>query len=184
MMSAVGKLNNQLAVGAMLAVALMGSPHGATAQRTASPACECIDPWSTRSAAAQQLPITGTLGARRQDVLTAPPHSVFPATYGAQGCAAQDSQLDQVCVTCVNGHSCKVPPSGQPDWCASQWCYVNASTCERPFSYSDVNFDPEVEAPDDLAYSYETCGNLDSYAAQKHFTALNGKTLRVGARQL
>eukprot|EP01043_Picozoa_sp_COSAG02_P070858 COSAG02_NODE_12716_length_1504_cov_5.242670_1_plen_449_part_10 len=30
-----------------------------------------------------------------------------------------------------------------------------------------------------LAYSYETCGNLNSYSEQRHFSALTGQTIRV-----
>jgi len=58
-----------------------------------------------------------------------------------------------------------------PAWCASEWCYVNASACWQPNARS-------LSVPE-FHYSYATCGYLDDYSESKHATALHGRTIRV-----
>lgn len=140
-----------------------------------SPACECIDPWAQNTSASvdESGCRNATLGYRH----LGGPHGIdlcLPMTYGRSRCEAWDSHVGGVCVD-QRGTALA---SGAPDWCASKWCYVDASTCERPHQPTNIAFhDPD--APLNLAYSYETCGNLDTYTGDAHFRTLRGKHLRV-----
>lgn len=165
-----------------VAVALSGCmlPHPASAQSNnwaqpehppgGSPSCECIDPWERAAGGARAVHLETAPGSEQQLLL--------PADYGAARCAAWDSAVEGSCVE-ADGRPLD---SGQPSWCTKKWCYVNASACERPYSQSFVAWDDNTTAtlPEDgLFYSYHTCGNLDSFVAERHYLALEGKNLRV-----
>ena len=96
---------------------------------------------------------------------------------GASACSPWDQQLSP---ECVNADSL-VPNSGQPDWCQSSWCYVDPDNCDRPLSRSTMQWPTEVTGlpSDGLSFSYETCGNVNSYSASKHYAVLKGSQLRV-----
>ena len=91
---------------------------------------------------------------------------LFDQLYGSSGCRPYGMTATPECEA-----------SSRPEWCSLQWCWVDASHCERPHYASNwfVNFS-DFSAP----YSYETCGNLDRYtlSAQKR-TLADAGTLRV-----
>jgi hypothetical protein len=120
-MTKADKLNKQLAVGAVLVVALMGLPHSAIAQQ-ASPVCECIDPWAGRPSEAQGTPLTGLLATGLSDGTHQERRVEFPSDYGAGSCKAWDNTLENGCVD----RDGEVPASGRPAWCPSVWCYVRS----------------------------------------------------------
>jgi len=74
----------------------------------------------------------------------------YPATYGTRGCRAYDASDSPECASATSA----------PAWCASAWCWVNASTCERPYEPSELAAGRH--------YSYATCGSLDRYSAERH----------------
>ena len=53
---------------------------------------------------------------------------------------------------------------------------VDADTCQRPLDLSDSE---PGSASAGLSYSYETCGNLNTYSETRHLKYLRGKHLRV-----
>ena len=65
--------------------------------------------------------------------------------YGLSTCSAHDKDKQPYCNRGVES----------PAWCADNWCYVNKTSCNEPFSKS-VYF-PE------LRYSYFTCGNANTF---------------------
>jgi hypothetical protein len=144
-------------------------------------ACPCIDPWAATSFAtaeataafsADQCRSASHAGRNRDG----PTISCLAADYGASRCHTWDQLLSPECVNAQG----EVPDSGQPDWCQSSWCYVDPDSCDRPFSTSTMSWPGVTGLPDDgLAYSYETCGNVDSYSASKHYEVLKGQHLRV-----
>lgn len=165
------------AAAAFLAAAGVGAQDAAT---TGSSACPCIDPWAATgfATAAAQTAFDATQcrdatheGQNKGGVTS----SCLSADYGASTCQAWDQQLSPECVNAQG----QVPDSGQPDWCTSKWCYVDPS-CARPNSQSTMAWADVTGLPTDgLAFSYETCGNVDSYSASKHYAALKGRHLRV-----
>ena len=125
-----------------------------------SPACPCIDPWAN----------IATNGSCRRSSPDVTPAVCTPLNYGASRCAAWDNQ---------SWHpECRLP--GAPEYCTSEFCYVNASNCSRPHSptayFAHLN--------QDIAFSYETCGFLNRFSKDAHTKALQQFTadrpLRVG----
>lgn len=146
-----------------------------------SEACPCIDPWSATSYATAEAAATfetdqcrpATHAGRNRN---GPTTSCLPPDYGASRCSTWDMLLSPECVNAQG----EVPDSGQPDWCQSSWCYVDPANCARPFSTSSMSWPTVTGLPEDgLAYSYETCGNVDSYSASKHYESLSGMHLKV-----
>ena len=95
---------------------------------------------------------------------------------------------DLVCLPADHGSSCKkwdksqkVCSSGAPPpWCETSWCYIDVNNCERPHDFSNVQWPDVTGIPEDgMAYSYETCGNVDSYTAERHYREMSGKHIRV-----
>jgi len=93
----------------------------------------------------------------------------------AKGCL----EVRGVCLPLGHGTSCAtwavVEPecsvASPPAWCASEWCYVNASACWQPKARS-----PSVP---EFHYSYAACGYLDDYSESKHARVLLGRSIRV-----
>lgn len=171
---------------AAVAAALGGCPQLASAQSPTdvpaggwatplhpppgSPSCECIDPWAGLPAAVAREGVM-SINSEQQP-------AQFAADYGATRCAAWDNAMAGVCVDADGSEI----DSGQPTWCPKQWCYVNSSACERPHAPSAIVWDDDTTAllPEGgLFYSHETCGNLDSFAKERHYQSLRGKDLRV-----
>jgi hypothetical protein len=138
-----------------------------------SSACPCIDPWPTPA------PVAGS--CRRLQInrehdfgVTNFSEVCVPFDYGAAACRAWDNaSWNSACLTAAG----TVRDSGAPEWCTKEWCYVNASTCKRPMDPADV--DPSLVAGLQLHYSYETCGNLNTYTDVRHYRYLRGRHIRV-----
>ena len=142
-----------------------------------APECRCVNPWAIAAPATIACDSCGS--SEGCQLLTV--QRELHHTWDGEGI---DASLGQVCVPLDYGASlceawdsdsarCSGEP--RPDWCSSRWCYVNASACERPNDVTEV-----LEATQaGLAYSYETCGNLNSYSQERHFSALRGRTIRV-----
>eukprot|EP00662_Eupelagonemidae_sp_cell21_P034430 gene34430-10026_t len=84
-----------------------------------------------------------------------------PRDYGAALCKAWD----------VGRRQCA--RRGAPQWCAASFCYVDPAHCTRPHSVSEM-------LPG-LHYSYETCGNLNTYDDNRFASvAVDGAPVRIG----
>jgi hypothetical protein len=154
----------------------------ATSEFVGSLACECVDPWPISGGASassvqqqQQQCRNATLGFNHVGgPRTQGAELCLPLEYGRSWCAPWDANVLGECVDQDGG----ILEGGRPDWCSAMWCYVNASSCQRAHHPSDFTFH-DGDAPTGLAYSYETCGNLDTYTAAAHYQTLRGKHLRV-----
>jgi hypothetical protein len=136
------------------------------------PDCPCIDPWP--------LSGPGTNATNCSGVQRTGDGACYSRSYGAQGCQSYDSAVAHQCQT-----------SSPPAWCADQWCYVSPWNCRKPSTRS--SYFPEVvmsnetmlaEAgidvgkltscsgpkPNELIYSYATCGNVDTFSFDVGFT--------------
>lgn len=136
---------------------------------TGSPACQCIDPWASMVEPNHSQCHNATVSGVRD---------CLPANYGAGRCRPWDMDAHM----CRHGGGATVTSliSSGLGWCRSAWCYVNASTCERPHRGTQILWhDLPRDVTQNLAYSYETCGNLDEYSASKHHDRLRNQTLRV-----
>ena len=95
----------------------------------------------------------------------------YPALYGSDGCRLYDQTFTPEC-------SSASPPS----WCSSRFCYIDPRFCLRP------NHPSEYFGSDGAAihFSYETCGQLDSFRRNKALSHLNAikslGSLRVRSR--
>lgn len=74
----------------------------------------------------------------------------YPATYGFDGCQAYDQNLPPSCN--------KQGFPGNPDWCFKSFCYVDKDNCKDTDYFPSTYFDNEG-----LHYSYETCGNENTF---------------------
>ena len=128
-----------------LAVALDAARRLGEAASTGSPDCPCLT-------SAQRTAVTGWSRAKFENadgttkVTLAGIDYSYPADYGTDGCAAHDAGRDPYCS--------KADP---PDWCAEQWCYIDAASCSYPVLSS--SYFPGA----DLKYSYRTCGSQNSF---------------------
>jgi len=160
----------------MLLLGLQRQAHAQSEEASAfagSPACECIaDP----SAASPISPAASAAGDPAGGASSLSPQCrnatlgfnhvgglqgielCSPLQHGWGQCTPWDANVPGECVDPGGGEF----ESGQPDWCSATWCYVNASTCERSHQPSDLVYHDD-DAPSGLSYSYETCGNLDTY---------------------
>jgi hypothetical protein len=75
--------------------------------------------------------------------------SCIPATYGTRGCRPYDAAEASECTS-----------ADAPAWCASSWCWVNSTACERPHEASALAAGRH--------FSYATCGFLDRYSDTRH----------------
>lgn len=150
-----------LALASSLLLLLLAAPAEA---QEGSPACPCLHPWAHLAGAAADN------WAVHQSQNTS-----YPEMYGAGGCSSYDAASGP----CATGATQSA--AARPTWCDAMWCYVNASTCERPNAPTAMSWqDPARNtAMRGLAFSYETCGNVNDYSANRHYDALRGKTLRV-----
>ena len=100
----------------------------------------------------------------------------MPPNYGALRCNAWDEGLAPSC-----GDDGGVAVLEPEPWCAASFCYVDPASCDRPSDRSAYAWaDPASHAPlGGLHYSYETCGNLNSYVESRHYEQLSGMHLRV-----
>ncbi len=130
--------------------------------------CRCIDPWRHHNVSEPGACLNYT------DPATGLQHCV-PNNYGAGRCETWDATLAPSCAD-VDGRPLA---SAIPDWCSRRWCYINYTECWRPHSQAAYTFPTGAYRGEGLHYSYETCGNLDTYAEDMHYSSLKGSTLRV-----
>jgi hypothetical protein len=72
----------------------------------------------------------------------------LPADYGILNCTTHDVGTEPYCDV-----------ANPPDWCTSEWCYVDPSNCALPTALSSYFGDAG------LRYSYRTCGSSNSWAS-------------------
>jgi hypothetical protein len=107
--------------------------------------CPCLT-------SAQRTEVTGWSGAKFENadgttkVTLAGIDYSYPADYGTNACEAHDAGRQPYCAK-----------AAAPEWCADQWCYIDAANCSYPVLSS--SYFPGV----DLKYSYVTCGSQNSF---------------------
>lgn len=78
----------------------------------------------------------------------------YEASYGWQGCKSYDVNRAPLC----EPHSkLELNVDQPPDFCTSEWCYVNKSACTTAAYMPSAFFD------DGVFYSYETCNSTDTF---------------------
>lgn len=94
-----------------------------------------------------------------------------PPSYGLEGCKPYDMALRSGFADCTI-----VPP---PEYCSLSWCYVDEEICQvrrmclgsevRPYCRDRPRKATQASSHVDfmLFYSYETCGNLDTYTSER-----------------
>jgi hypothetical protein len=125
------------------------------------PGCPCLNPWVSWSATAGKTSVGA--GAPCTDAAVGADTVCVTQDYGAGGCDEWDRQLTPACV-----QPSGLPwESGNPGWCDTRWCYVDANNCnlhttatssDRVTFANAAGLDPTIA----LARSYETCGNVDT----------------------
>ena len=77
----------------------------------------------------------------------------YEASYGWQGCKSYDVNRAPLC----EPHSkLELNDDQPPDFCTSEWCYVNKSAC------TTAAYEPSAFFDDGVFYSYETCNSTES----------------------
>ena len=124
---------------------------------TVNATCDCLPTGTFNDELVISGPQSGTL-----NVTVGINQFYYPPNYGLE-CYPHDYALQPSCAVPIDGAPQSYPqiglplPSAQkPDWCASQWCYVDQFNC-------DLNPQPGSYLPGTY-YSYEACGNADTYA--------------------
>jgi len=78
----------------------------------------------------------------------------YEASYGWQGCKPYDVDRPPFC----EPHSkVELNDDQPPDFCTSEWCYVNKSAC------TTAAYKPSAFFDDGVFYSYETCNSTDTF---------------------
>lgn len=147
--------------------------------------CPCIDPFNaafgvtnlgTPAAGTPDVPTSydpGSGGTADCAWIRAPAYGqmCYPSSYGSEGCKNYDMTITPEC-SGIPGHPEKCPDQTfQPNAnnvdcnsCASTWCFVDPRNCHKPNSPS--SYFPEATygaGGPRLSYSYETCGNVDTW---------------------
>lgn len=150
-----------------------------------NPECPCISPHPINGGGADYNHPSCPAGT----ILTAN-GTCYSGDYGSRGCRAYEVQNEQACQLYVGSRT-----NSLPSWCNDRWCYVAPWNCKKPYSLSntflgavigneallnqttvpgrsgqgsalDCFSGPPSHA---LAYSYETCGTIDSYTYEQGF---------------
>ena len=50
------------------------------------------------------------------------------------------------------------PFGNAPDFCASEWCYIDINNCNLPVT-GESSYFPDA----DIIYSYQTCGHVNTW---------------------
>ena len=135
---------------------------GASSATNGSPDCPCIDPYPLSGPGTNASDCTGIL------------HSsgvCYNIDYGSRGCRAYDLAATEACLG-------REPPS----WCLDTWCWVADWACHKPRAPSAFfrgvttdNASMVAEANGGstlLTYSYETCGNIDTFTYENGIVTL------------
>lgn len=167
-----------------LAFLFVQEPQSTLAARANDPAghpsCRCIDPTDSDSF------LQGRCDPRHRAL---PSGGCYPASYGAGICAAHDANVTTECAADGAG-SCRLLSGAEVDcsslnsWCDARWCYVDAAACALradPSGFlAHATYTDAHGVNRSLRYSYETCGNLNSYDPGKFQAVLEAQDrLRV-----
>jgi hypothetical protein len=126
---------------------------------TGHPECPCIDIFSgdkplVLGSAAPDSP-SSSCGLKAED------SHCFPESYGAATCTTHD-------IAAINP-DCLVSAPGNKDWCVHQFCWVDPGNCNRDHVES-LYFPDATYGGHPLAFSYETCGFVDSFRSTMYRT--------------
>ena len=119
-----------------------------------SEGCRCVDPWTAEVLA--QLPSLPNYVAAADGTgacVTGTDGFCYPVGTGASECRAWDAGTP-VCTR-------PIEVGGPEPHCASSWCFVDASRCNRPREVTEVFAETPVLSG--FSFSYETCGFLNDY---------------------
>jgi len=93
------------------------------------------------------------------DVLISGAAVSFPADTGTS-CKAWDLESNP---------ECAVNASHIPEWCGKSWCYVDPCSCSLAVPPKTSAYVPNAKFQGHtIYYSYDTCGSVDSWTAEKH----------------
>jgi len=127
---------------------------------TGNASCDCLPTGTFDDEMENSGPQSGTLR-----VNVGGEQFYYPPNYGLGACYAHDYNLQPLCAVAIAGATQSYPQTGlplpsaqQPDWCASQWCYVDQLNCKKDFHPKASYYLPGNY------YSYETCGHADTFA--------------------
>jgi len=90
-------------------------------------------------------------------IITGGAEYTYPLYYGFGQCTDHDATLPPDCAN-DDGE----PLSNAPDWCASEWCFVDPDTCTGTEVTASSYFSREGE-DDVFFYSYDTCGDGNTF---------------------
>ena len=190
------------------ALLLLARAHAQGAEPGGSAECPCVDPWAAM-AAGDARSCRSVVTHRGRHLGDNASSVCVPLDYGASCRAWDNASFNRECQTAsgeipesgvpqwcssrwcyVDAAAC-TRPTDPSDLVASEGdvavtsCTGTAddgsSTCDL-----DASTDGTAECPAgcdtataDLVYSYETCGNLNSYTDDRHYAYLRGRHLRV-----
>eukprot|EP00971_Amphidinium_carterae_P037327 733795-Amphidinium_carterae.1 len=129
--------------------------ESAASQAAEDAACPCTDPFSDEALLSQ---------VSSGDCLETASGECLPLDYGSS-CFEWDAATEP----CLDSEE----PLSAP-WCFSAWCYVDPEKCERPHEFSAAW---NLSSP--FAFSYATCGSLDTYTSVDHVATLQSRKLRI-----
>lgn len=133
-------------------IALVGSAGRADGQ--ASVGCPCISSWA--SSAFEMAASDGSGTVLRVSVADEATHE-YPLAYGTSVCAAHDTARAPFCADAETGAAL----ADAPGWCGQSWCFVDAANCDVASATSSYFSSAEPA----LHFSYETCGQANSFSA-------------------
>ena len=107
--------------------------------------------------AAGYITVDGVLKDFEGSLLPVYPADRNGATYGGGGCSKHDLTLSSGNDVGQCADEAGTPLEGAPAWCSKMWCWVDPTRCDRLNTLSSKFQSPKV------AYSYETCGDANTY---------------------
>jgi len=89
--------------------------------------------------------------------------TTYPADYG-ESCKKHMEPGHSSCFDLTTHPPIEKPPSKAADWCDNKWCYVDPCNCDAADATKSDYF------PNQLTYSYTTCGDKNTYTAVESST--------------
>merc|ERR1719498_69879 len=89
--------------------------------------------------------------------------TTYPGDYG-ESCKTHKEPGSSSCFDLTTVPPTEKPQAQQANWCNQKWCYVDECDCDAPDKTNSDYF------PDKLAYSYDTCGDKNTYTATESAT--------------
>ncbi|CAD7961022.1 unnamed protein product [Amoebophrya sp. A120] len=149
----------------LVASTLLLLPPTEATTNTGNTQCPCISPdLSAWQDTTQTSKIRATVGAKTY---------LYDQTYGKASCSTWDSDKPPACAL-SDGQAL----ANRPDWCTKQWCYVDNSNCGAAFAPAESSyFKTATGASANLHYSYQTCGQSNSFVTWDQQNSNAGKIL-------